>query len=575
MDTLLEDRLKFATVSGIWTTKPSMILRADQMYPCISVITTKSYQVNPNPGNREPIITDQGNGSFGNAVGLRNPGMEKGYSDLKALLEKEDIDSVLNVSVSGGSIDEFKQLITRFYDIADMIELNFSCPHASPGYGSSIGTYPEVVKEYMSALRKHADSIGEDIILFPKLTPNVNDIGEIARIAVESGADGLVGMNTFGPEEYIEPHSGKPILFNPNGHKGGKSGEWITEEALKKVEEIRLAVGHSVPIIGMGGVTYAEDAVRMNNVADVVGIGSVISRIRQKERDKFIINLYSDVQSGTDSSRKMISQEPMGNYTPYRIYHIDQRGDDFRVMTLEGNLEYKASQFGFIWMPEVGEKPFAFAWDDPLRFVIKKKPHEPNENPKLSKGLVTHALFQAEEGDTIYVRSLCGDEPDITDKNRAYIVAGGTGIAVVPMLARKLDSEGKELSVYYGVTDESHKVFEEEISMHGRYFQIVDNPNTPGRAIDMLSQHHMGEDMSDTAFYNIGPVPFMEKAIMHQTRMGISPEDIYLSLETRNMCGMRMCGECECGGKLTCDEGTFFTLEYMMNKGIEMRDLEK
>ncbi len=142
---LKRNTVSFATVSGIVTTRPGVIQRIDMEIPEISVITTKSYQVNPNQGNREPIIVEPEEGSFGNAVGLRNPGMVKGYEDLLSLRTERPLSAVLNVSVSGNSVEEFITLVKKFEDVADIIELNFSCPHAAGGYGMSIGTDPEIV----------------------------------------------------------------------------------------------------------------------------------------------------------------------------------------------------------------------------------------------------------------------------------------------------------------------------------------------------------------------------------------------------------------------------------------------
>jgi len=98
---LKDNTVSFATVSGIVTTRTGTIKRIDRDIPEFSVITTKSYQVNHNNGNREPVIVEPREGSFGNAVGLRNPGMDKGYMDLLSLQSDSPLSSVLNVSVSG------------------------------------------------------------------------------------------------------------------------------------------------------------------------------------------------------------------------------------------------------------------------------------------------------------------------------------------------------------------------------------------------------------------------------------------------------------------------------------------
>lgn len=144
----LRKEVNFSTVSGVATTKKEMISYFDREIKDIDIITTKSYQVTPNPGNREPIITEITPGSFGNSVGLRNPGMEVGYNDLSKL----KLNSVLNISVSASSAEDFITLFNKFNDIADSIELNFSCPHASAGFGASIGTDINIASEYVEKL---------------------------------------------------------------------------------------------------------------------------------------------------------------------------------------------------------------------------------------------------------------------------------------------------------------------------------------------------------------------------------------------------------------------------------------
>lgn len=559
LDFLLEDRIKLATVSGIFTTKPNLIERVDKEIPEIELITTKSYQVKPNNGNREPIITEIGVGSFANAVGLRNPGMEQGYKDLTELKKRHNLTSYLNVSVSGNSIDDFVALIKRFENIADIIELNFSCPNVPVG-GSAIGSDVNLVKEYMKELRNITDAL-----LFPKLTPNVADIGIIASAAVDNGADGLSGINTYNPEEYIEPHTGKTILYNPNGHIGGKSGEWIKETALQKISEMRKAIGEKIPIIGMGGVTTGKDVKNMYDAgANVVGIGSVFSRVRMKNRPKYIAALKNDAENGTNDADKFISKERLGEYKPHKIVKIDQR-KNLRVFELDENIDYKASQFAYIWVPDVGEKPFSIAKNNPLTFVVGRREF----NPEKKKGLVSNALFEAKEGDELMIRGVYGADAPDSEKPEAYIVAGGTGIAVVPGLAEKLYDQGKKIHIYHGISHESHIVLDDIFKQYGIYHPVIDN-GTPGRVLHKMKNNLINS--KNICFYNIGPVVFMKKAMEIEEETGADPKDVFSSLETNCMCGIGMCGECETGGKLVCDEGSFYSLDFLKSKNIDISE---
>jgi dihydroorotate dehydrogenase electron transfer subunit len=545
---LLSNEIIFSTVSGILTTKPSLIGLVDRTIPEIKIITTKSYQVAPNPGNREPIIVETGVGDFGNAVGLRNPGMEEGYREL----EKLRLRALLNVSLSASCPEDFVRLVSRFESVADILELNFSCPHAREGYGSSIGSDAGIVAQYLTAMRKETRAL-----LFPKLTPNVENIGQIARAAVDAGADGIVAINTVGPELYLEENSGRPLLNNPRGHVGGKSGEWIREIALQKVREIRRAVGDAVPIIGMGGITYAADARNMIQAgANAVGVGSVLARVDPEQRADYFAALKADIENDTRTADAFVSRQRLGQYRPYRIARIDEHGEDLRVYELEGGLDCRSSQFVFIWLAEIsGEKPFAVAGSDPLTFIIRKRPYSPEEN----RGLFTHEIFGKKVGDTLFVRGPYGAPAPLTDKPRVCLVVGGTGIAVVPKLVEELGQAGKEIVVYYGVTSPEQVAFRQEIERYARYITVPDH-GVIGRVLQVMQADLRDQPSDDLCFYNAGPLPMMKAAAEIERKLGA--REIYLSQETNTMCGYGICGECECGGLLPCKQGTFFGYDF-------------
>ena len=143
-----ERKIHLATVSGVATTKPELIRWFGTNVPEVEVITTKSFQVRPNSGNREPVICETESGNLGNSVGLRNPGMDVSLPPLQALKE-EGLDRWLNVSLSADNPQDFITLIKAFDSVADSVELNFSCPHAKKGFGASIGSDIAVASEYV------------------------------------------------------------------------------------------------------------------------------------------------------------------------------------------------------------------------------------------------------------------------------------------------------------------------------------------------------------------------------------------------------------------------------------------
>ncbi len=204
-----------------------------------------------NPGNREPVICETSVGNFGNSVGLRNPGMEQSLYELRKLRSEHSFSSYLNVSLSANSVEDFITLVKAFDEVADLVELNFSCPHASVGYGASIGCDQNIASEYVRLIKEATKECKAP--LFVKLSPNVDDIGMIAKAVVESGADGLVAINTVGPIVHKDPTSGLPILQNKLGGKGGSSGHHVYERALSAIREIREACGDTILSLEWGG----------------------------------------------------------------------------------------------------------------------------------------------------------------------------------------------------------------------------------------------------------------------------------------------------------------------------------
>lgn len=571
---LKNGNIKFATVSGVLTTKPNLIEWVDDEIPEIDLITSKSYEVIPNPGNREPIFIETVVGSYANAVGLRNPGMDKGYNDLAELKKKHEMRALLNISVSANSIEDFIKLVKKFENLADILELNFSCPHASAGYGASIGTDQILVAEYIKEIRKHTAAL-----LFPKLTPNVENIGKIALAAIDAGADGIVAINTVGKEIHIEPHTHKPIL---NNQKGGKSGNWIKKIALEKIKEIRDAIGADVPIIGMGGVSNGEDVVNMKKAgADVIGVGSVLARVRQKEMPVFfkalkkdsenaLLDIYFD-NSKNNNSEKFLRNERLAQYKPYQINKIIEKTKDLKIFELGGHIDYDASQYVFIWQKNIsGEKPFAIVKNDPLTFLIRKREYNLEEK----KGLLTNSLFELKEGDEMMIRGVYGADAPDSAKNNACIIAGGTSIAIIPKLVEKLSGQGKKVTVYYGCVTEDQIVFKEEIEKYAKYVSAIDN-GVVARVLSVAKEDLQKEgSLDDFCFYNVGPTPLIKTAMDIEKNLGGSTKDIFACVETNNMCGMGVCGECECGGILTCQEGTFFSMDFLQTKNIDIMKLQ-
>ena len=541
-------RIILSTVSGVGSTKDELIKLFDEKIPSVDIITTKSFQTVPNPGNREPIVCSPSPGDFGNSVGLRNPGMEKALPGIKALREA-GLRAILNVSLSASNPEDFITLVKAFDPYADMLELNFSCPHAAAGFGASIGSDKDIAASYVEAIVKAYPE--RKALLIVKLTPNVPDIAEIAKAVIEKGADGIAAINTVGPKLYIEPHSGAPILNNKLGGKGGASGEWVRDEALLCVRKIREAIGDYPIILGMGGVTRPADAKAMIEAgADSVGIGSALARVNPQRWEEY----FHSMKSGDDVSSLLADDLPL-HYTPHEIISMEMH-KDVMVMTLSGKMDAKAGEFVFLWIPGKGEKPFSVAVNDPLTFLIKKR------------GEFTSALFELKSGDTVYTRGLSGSPMVYKKTEKALLIGGGTGAAVLPLIGDMLRKDGTLMDIRVGVVenDNGKEPLEDVLSSYGKTMFIADD-GKPGRVLDTIKP----EDVAgDTSCYIVGPGKMMHKAAELLESLGVSDDSIYLSMEKNTMCGIGMCGECVCGGHLPCKEGTFFTWKTLKENKAEL-----
>ena len=551
------------TVSGVASTKPALLTYFDTKVPSIGIITTKSFQVEVNPGNREPVICETERGNFGNSVGLRNPGLEQALYELRKLRSEHDFNALLNVSLSANSIEDFITLVKAFDEVADMVELNFSCPHASVGYGSSIGCDQSIAAQYVRSIKEATTSCKAP--LFVKLTPNVQDIGLIAKAVVESGADGLVAINTVGPIVHIDPVSGTPILQNKLGGKGGCSGRQVFPNALEAVKAIRLACGDDIPLIGMGGVSEGREAALLIEAgADAVGIGSALATVDQRTWPAYLASVKAEAQALLQSTGKIVvpssssflSAERQMAYEKHVVTAFKQYGKDTVLITLDGKLDCKAGQFAFLWLPMIGEKPFSVAHNDPLTFIIKKR------------GPFSEALCNLSVGSELFVRGLYGAQLENKPTKQALLIAGGTGVAVLPSLASQLKEQGTQMTILIGTSEEvsGKALLEDELGAFGSFTCIADR-GRPGRVLDLLDTIALDPGM---ACYLVGPEIFMAIASRKLLGRGITEENLYLSMERMTLCGIGMCGECACGDRLTCRWGTFMRYDFLKREASEL-----
>jgi len=225
-------------------------------------------------GNATPRIAETPSGML-NAVGLQNPGVQKVITQEAEKLSKVFHKKVM-ANVSGFSVEEYVYVCEKVskLDMVGWIELNVSCPNVHGG-GLAFGTDPENIKNVVTAVKK---VINKPLIV--KLSPNVTNIVEMAKAAEEAGADPVSLINTLlGMRMNLK--TGKPLLANTTG---GLSGPAVFPVALRCVYQVAHAV--KIPVIGMGGVSSAEDVIEMmmaGATAVEVGAANLINPFACKE----------------------------------------------------------------------------------------------------------------------------------------------------------------------------------------------------------------------------------------------------------------------------------------------------
>ena len=213
----------------------------------LGAVVVKGTTLHPRPGNDGVRIAETPSGML-NCIGLENPGVEFFLHDILPRVSRYGMNIIVNIS--GSSAEEYG-ILAKKLDVSGIagIELNVSCPNVKEG-GIIFGTSPEAVRSVVQAAKANTK---KPVIL--KLSPNITDIVPIAQAAEAAGADALSLINTL-LGLAVDIHSRRPVLGNITG---GLSGPAVKPVALRLVWQTAQAV--NIPIIGMGGIMTADDAV--------------------------------------------------------------------------------------------------------------------------------------------------------------------------------------------------------------------------------------------------------------------------------------------------------------------------
>jgi dihydroorotate dehydrogenase (NAD+) catalytic subunit len=228
----------------------------------LGAISTKGTSLHPWPGNPPDRIAETPAGML-NAIGLQNDGVESLISEKIPWLRQFDVAVIVNIV--GKTIDEYAEVARRLDGVPGVhgLEINVSCPNVKEG-GIAFGTDPGMMSAVVGAVRS-----ATKLPIIPKLSPNVTDISAMAHVCEDSGADAVSLINTLmGTSIDAETRT-----FRLANITGGLSGPAVKPVALRMVWQVANAV--SIPVIGMGGISCAQDAVEfLLSGASAVQVGT-------------------------------------------------------------------------------------------------------------------------------------------------------------------------------------------------------------------------------------------------------------------------------------------------------------
>ena len=264
---------------------------------CLGTFSFKGTTLEPRAGNPLPRIAE-GNAGMLNAVGLQNPGVDAVISEELPKLAKAFHKPVI-ANVSGFFVAEYAEVCRRLdaQPQVGWLEVNISCPNVHGG-GMSFGTEPKAAAEVTKAVKQVTT---KPVIV--KLSPNVTDIVSIAKACEDAGADAVSLINTV-MSMRIDLRTRRPVLANTTG---GLSGPAIFPLALRMVWQVYEAV--KIPIIGLGGVSSAEDVIEMMlagatavqvgaaNLVDPYACRNIIEEL-PKAMERYGIEKLSDITGG-------------------------------------------------------------------------------------------------------------------------------------------------------------------------------------------------------------------------------------------------------------------------------------
>jgi dihydroorotate dehydrogenase (NAD+) catalytic subunit len=262
----------------------------------LGAVIVKGISLNPRPGNPPPRIVETPCGML-NSIGLQNVGVDRFISEKMNYLAGLNIPVIVNIL--GDSLAEYREIAERLAGVPGVagIEVNISCPNVKKG-GVAFGTDPSMAAAVTEAVKERSD-----VPVMVKLSPNVSDISLVARAVEDGGADSISLINTL-IGMAIDLKTRRPVLANVIG---GLSGPAIKPVALRMVYQAASSV--SIPVIGIGGIETAEDALEfMLAGASAIQVGTA-NFINPRASEEIVEGIERYVETEKLSSvRSLIGQ---------------------------------------------------------------------------------------------------------------------------------------------------------------------------------------------------------------------------------------------------------------------------
>jgi dihydroorotate dehydrogenase (NAD+) catalytic subunit len=251
----------------------NLLQNREKVLKSLGAFVTKGVSINKSLGNKDPRIVEVRSGIL-NSIGLQNKGVKKFFEEDVPELRKYKIPIIVNISAS--TIEEFGELadIIKTSDVNNSIsglEINVSCPNIKKG-GAAFGADPQLVELVVKEIKS---KVHDSFCIITKLSPNVTDITQIARAAINGGTDALSMINTLRGMA-IDTNNMKPILGNQIGGLSGPCikpvGLYMVYECFRSIPECKRK---EIPIIGIGGISNSNDVLEYILAgATAVGIGT-------------------------------------------------------------------------------------------------------------------------------------------------------------------------------------------------------------------------------------------------------------------------------------------------------------